>query len=595
MKIQDDWAAFKAYKKSATAVARSDINKANAAKKKYHHRLGTGGYRSAIPKWLAAEARLLAKGIPPQTLHWPERSKFWMFAHGAYLDEQTGLIVAVGRWKKKVEEILPKLVVAIDEARRGVYKPDREDDELSRALGNPEHVGRLRGQPGGVTVKIGFPECADSYRSRARKKKKGEERLAELEQKVQQLMELNQQKLSQQQPSEQQLEDPQANADRSQLKSSVGSTQLEVDAHYAVDDVTERTDCELHMPFVNISMKVAIGYVLPNGPEADEIPAGYARVYVDEILPGMDTLSLEIPGVDGETKLGEVYRGFALWNKKYIVLSRPSTPPCGSPPHQQSPVLEERDYMSTSPSRSPPREEQPVKFLPRKRKVGSPIRRRPRKQKTPPPPEKLPWDKTVEENAAAVKAHNAAFFAPKVPEPKFTAGIAPEACNRTVDNLYNPPPSPPSDYERYISKSYDDLMEVPPPKKGKEVPQLGQQEVQSVPPLKVFDAKEIHRIAAEAQRTPQQIGSSTDYAIAEVVRKYVPGENLVDGRLSTKMRELHTWYKKAVKEGNVSLLLGVKEGHYCQLSYAVSVEFTELFQLYNIRALDKSIISSFCL
>ena len=114
------------------------------------------------------------------------------------------------------------------------------------------------------------------------------------------------------------------------------------------------------------------------------------------------------------------------------------------------------------------------------------------------------------------------------------------------------------------------------------------------PPLKVFDAKEIHHIAAEAQRTPQQIGSSTDYPIADLARQYVPGENLVDGKLSTKMRALHAWYKKAVNEGNVSLLVGVKEEHYCQ-QYAVSVEFTELFQLYNIRALDKSIISSFCL
>ena len=43
-KIKDVWTEFVAYKKSATAVARSDKNKANAAKKKYHHRLGTGGY-----------------------------------------------------------------------------------------------------------------------------------------------------------------------------------------------------------------------------------------------------------------------------------------------------------------------------------------------------------------------------------------------------------------------------------------------------------------------------------------------------------------------------------------------------------------------
>ena len=85
-----------------------------------------------------------------------------------------------------------------------------------------------------------------------------------------------------------------------------------------------------------------------------------------------------------------------------------------------------------------------------------------------------------------------------------------------------------------------------------------------------------------------------DYAVADLAKQYVPGENLVDGRLSTKMRALHTWYKTAAKAGNISLMVGVKEEHYCQ-EYAVSVEFSELFQLYNLRSLDKSIISCYCL
>ena len=59
-KIRPHWAAFKAYKKSSTAQSRSAINKINAGKKKYHHRLGTGGYKTAIPKWEAFEAGLIA-------------------------------------------------------------------------------------------------------------------------------------------------------------------------------------------------------------------------------------------------------------------------------------------------------------------------------------------------------------------------------------------------------------------------------------------------------------------------------------------------------------------------------------------------------
>ena len=42
-KLQKHWPAFKAYKKSSTAESRSVKNKINAGKKKYFHRLGSGG------------------------------------------------------------------------------------------------------------------------------------------------------------------------------------------------------------------------------------------------------------------------------------------------------------------------------------------------------------------------------------------------------------------------------------------------------------------------------------------------------------------------------------------------------------------------
>ena len=169
------------------------------------------------------------------------------------------------------------------------------------------------------------------------------------------------------------------------------------------------------------------------------------------------------------------------------------------------------------------------------------------------------------------------FMTPDVTNPRHLA--------LTIDNLCNPPPKPPSDYERSIDKSYGDELDKP--KKGKQVPQLGEQAAQSVPPLKVFDGK-------AAQGYQQQIGSTTDYPIADVVCQYVPGEDLVKGRLTTKMRLLHNWYKKAAKEGTISIMVRVTEEHYFQ-EYAVSVEFSELFQLYNLRALDKSIISCYCL
>ena len=175
--------------------------------------MGSGGYKTAIPKWTVYEAQLLEAGVILQTYDWPERSKFWLYAHGAGLDPKTGLIVAKGKWKKKIEKITKELVDAIDKVRRGVYIPDRENDELTLALGNPEHVGRVRTLPG-LTMKDAWPECADSYRSRSRTKKKCADRLSTLELRVQQLEQNRIDSTSRQRAPDQQLfiEDPQDDA-----------------------------------------------------------------------------------------------------------------------------------------------------------------------------------------------------------------------------------------------------------------------------------------------------------------------------------------------------------------------------------------------
>ena len=320
-KLQDLWPAFKAYRTSEEYKSRSAKNVKNAKKKQYFHKLGSGGYKSAIPKWKAYEAQLLEAGVIPQTYDWPERSKFWLYAHGAGLDPKTGLIVAKGKWKKKIEKITKELVDAIDKVRKGVYIPDRENDELTLALGNPEHVGRVRTLPG-LTMKEAWPECADSYRSRSRTKKKCADRLSTLELRVQQLEQNRIDSTSRQRAPDQQLfiEDPQADAAPARPKSSVGSSHLEgCGASYPVDYVTEKTECELHVGMRNMSLKVAVGYVYPQQAGATHhhqpIPADCALVGVDDIVPTYETMDLDFPGGDDEKTLGDVKRGFVLWKK----------------------------------------------------------------------------------------------------------------------------------------------------------------------------------------------------------------------------------------------------------------------------------------
>ena len=85
----------------------------------------------------------------------------------------------------------------------------------------------------------------------------------------------------------------------------------------------------------------------------------------------------------------------------------------------------------------------------------------------------------------------------------------------------------------------------------------------------------------------------------EIKRKYVRGQPLVHPDkvkdLPTRMYELHQWYMNMTKISNrVSLVVNVKKDHYYH-EKALSIEYPELFLLYNQDALDKSIVSCYCL
>ena len=58
---------------------------------------------------------------------------------------------------EKLEISVKKLQKYITAPHKGAFIPDRENDELTEALGNPEHTGRTQGTPGSVAWKIGFP------------------------------------------------------------------------------------------------------------------------------------------------------------------------------------------------------------------------------------------------------------------------------------------------------------------------------------------------------------------------------------------------------------------------------------------------------
>jgi hypothetical protein len=63
----------------------------------------------------------------------------------------------------------------MEDAQAGLIHVDRENDELTHALGNPEHTGRTRVKGAGVPWKEGFSQQEDPYGYKSRKRKKDRE------------------------------------------------------------------------------------------------------------------------------------------------------------------------------------------------------------------------------------------------------------------------------------------------------------------------------------------------------------------------------------------------------------------------------------
>jgi hypothetical protein len=209
---------------------------------------------------------------------------------------------------------------------------------------------------------------------------------------------------------------------------------------------------------------------------------------------------------------------------------------------------------------------------------------------------------TDEENTAIVKAEVKAHFAPKKPVVK--EKLDPKVIQHFVDLVEQPASHVlhrPSDYDRCIDQSFKKRQRTKSSTASmKQVPQLGEQKNQSIPPLKVLSDAEL-RVAAIATSqglTVDQMRGLEEIPKAELAWKYVYGQPLVRPdkipQLPTQMRRLHDWYMKVAKEERKFIMVKVKMEHYYREDL-ICIEIDELFQLFNQDALDKSLVSSYCL
>ena len=158
------------YKKSEDFAKASARGKKSRGKKEHDHHLGRGGYAFAVPKWRKMEEDLLTQGTIPAVVDWPERVKNWYYAHGGTINSEDGTL----DYPPSLREAALKILKTIEDVRAGKVKVDREMDELTMALKNPEHPGRCRGY-GVVPWKFAFRGDFATYRSRRRRREREEE------------------------------------------------------------------------------------------------------------------------------------------------------------------------------------------------------------------------------------------------------------------------------------------------------------------------------------------------------------------------------------------------------------------------------------
>ena len=653
-KLRGHWDAFVEYKSSELGLQKVQKAKDNASKKVYHHTLGQGGYKLAVPKWEKMEQDLLDRGIQPATMNWPERSRTWFYGHGGSLDPLTGDCV----YGPNIQRAAQRLQEAIQAAAEGTFKPDRERDELTYALGNPEHPGRTRGK-GVVPWKYGFRDYIESYRSRQRRKNDEREHLRRLEERLmshdQRLEEEVQRQvavaMSQQQQAQTLPPEPSVAADHlSQRKSSCASTdvaaaeptgiQAAVEAsapqRFPVDEITHRTPCDLQTAVKNLMFTVAYGTAMPTEPgdvyHGQQIPPRYTRVGVEQVCQGWETLELDIPGGDGERTLAEAIHGYILWDKRYIVLKsddqtprpasqhaspRPASPQNspraalsrqGSPAHSPSPSSHApmNTQASPSPPWSPPPPPAKKQKRPPAKKVAAPAREPPKKKekkkKTKEAPIK-PWDMSLEECDRITQERVKEHFKPKPkPEPekvinpidlKFFKGMC-EANKRKFI-----PRDPPSDYERTIIKTTEKKKRQS-KSSSSDVPQLGAQKKQSIEPLVVGQTtqeQDFVTFLKESNLTAAQIAGGEDIPKADVVVKWTfeIGKTLVPPEvvsvLPTQMYKLHQHYMRAMADCIFMQGAKIKDDDFLRGEAILWINWEEIYQLFHQEALDISMVA----
>jgi hypothetical protein len=136
--------------------------------------MGSNIYVGKIPEWKKKLEEVVSVGNPNPVDDIEKRTVNWLLARSELT--QDGKLV---HKKKRVVTVQEKVVELTAKKRMGLFKSDRENNILSGALDNAEHIGRIRDVSSQMLWKIGFPNDAWSYKKRHRYKRNLEDVIEE--------------------------------------------------------------------------------------------------------------------------------------------------------------------------------------------------------------------------------------------------------------------------------------------------------------------------------------------------------------------------------------------------------------------------------
>jgi hypothetical protein len=171
---EDQWKEFVQQKIDPKALAISNKYAEILKKNIYPHHMRSSGYVAKNSKWNKKIKKVISAGNPNLVEDIEDRTMNWLLAWSELT--QDGKLI---HKKKGVATVQEKAVELTEKKILGIFKSDRENDVLSGALGNSEHIGRIRGVASQMSWKVGFLNDAWSYKKRDRYKRNLEDVIEE--------------------------------------------------------------------------------------------------------------------------------------------------------------------------------------------------------------------------------------------------------------------------------------------------------------------------------------------------------------------------------------------------------------------------------